>query len=105
MNVLVIKLIFNSNANAAILNSQAMVYSSMPQEPEPTRSSMSKLIENPDPNFICTQAGKFPTRRYCNVYYECSDAGLPPTCKHMNVLIVSLIVVKVYVCQKIKSHV
>ncbi|CAF4034358.1 unnamed protein product, partial [Adineta steineri] len=68
----------NSNVNMGIVNNQAMVYSSMPQEPEPTRSSMSKLIENPDPNFICTQSGKFPTRRYCNVYYECSDAGLPP---------------------------
>ncbi|CAF1109060.1 unnamed protein product [Adineta ricciae] len=69
----------NTNINTGIFNSQAMVYSSLPQEPEPARSAMSKLIENPDPNFICTQPGKFPTRRYCNVYYECSDAGLPPT--------------------------
>ena len=69
----------NTNANTAILNGQAMVYSSISQEPEPTRITMSRLIENPDPNFICTQAGKFPTRRYCNVYYECTDAGLPPS--------------------------
>lgn len=69
----------NTNVNTAILNNQAMIYSSISQEPEPTRNAMSKSIENPDPNFICTQAGKFPTRRYCNVYYECSDAGLPPT--------------------------
>ncbi|CAF4763326.1 unnamed protein product [Rotaria socialis] len=69
---------FHAHANTGILNGQAMAYSSISHEPEPTRLAMSKLIENPDPNFICTQAGKFPTRRYCNVYYECSDAGLAP---------------------------
>ena len=68
-----------SQANTAVFNNQAIIYSSSPEESQPARSTMSKLIENPDPNFICTQAGKFPTRRYCNVYYECSDAGLPPT--------------------------
>jgi hypothetical protein len=65
--------------NTAIRNNHAIVYSSASQESDSSRSSTSRLIENPDPNYLCIQTGKFPTQRYCNVYYECSDAGLPPT--------------------------
>lgn len=69
----------NIGVNTGIFNNQAIAYSSIPQDNEPVQNVMSRSIENPDPNFICTQPGKFPTRRYCNVYYECADAGLPPT--------------------------
>ncbi|CAF1471049.1 unnamed protein product [Adineta steineri] len=66
------------NLNNAFLNNQAMIYSSNPQQVETFRSLTSRLIENPDPNYICLQTGKFPTRRYCNVFYECSEIGVPP---------------------------
>jgi hypothetical protein len=57
-----------------------MVYSSKnPQISETFRILTSRIVENPDPNFICTQIGKFPSRRYCNIYYECSNIGLPPS--------------------------
>lgn len=55
-----------------------MVYSSSAQEPESYHTLTSRLIDNPDPNFICIQTGKFPSRRYCNIYYECAVIGSPP---------------------------
>ena len=69
----------NTELNTALLNNQAIVYSSVSQEAQTLHKLTARLIENPDPNFICMESGEFPTRRYCNVYYECSDAGLPPT--------------------------
>jgi len=60
-------------------NPQPMVYASQGQEMEPNRSPMFKIIENPDPNYICTQLGKLPTRRFCNIYHECTDVGVPPS--------------------------
>ena len=70
----------NSNVQtAALVNNHALVYSSNTQEPEPMHQSTYRLIDNPDPNYLCTQAGKFPTRRYCNVFYECTSIGFPPT--------------------------
>ena len=69
----------NAEVNTGILSGQATVYSSNAQDTEAIHNLLSRSIDNPDPNYICTQAGKFPTRRYCNVYYECVDVGLPPS--------------------------
>ncbi|CAF3242334.1 unnamed protein product [Rotaria sp. Silwood2] len=69
---------YQNNANNIFLNNQAIVYSSNSQESDTFHSLTSRLIENPDPNFICIQTGKLPSRRYCNIFYECSTIGLPP---------------------------
>ncbi|CAF0933581.1 unnamed protein product [Didymodactylos carnosus] len=60
----------SSNLNQ-ILGGQAMVYSAPVQT--------SRLIENPDLNFVCNQPGKYASRRFCNVYHECVDSGVPPS--------------------------
>ena len=62
-----------------ITNNQPTVYTSNAQPIQTSRSLTARIIENPDQNFICAQIGRFPTRRYCNVYYECTQIGLPPT--------------------------
>ncbi|CAF1478555.1 unnamed protein product [Adineta ricciae] len=67
------------NANSAAINNQGIVYSSNGQAFEIPRILSSRVIENPDPNYVCMQTGKLPTRRFCNVYYECSIVGLPPS--------------------------
>ena len=60
-------------------NNKPVIYSSVSRTSGSSNNFKVKLIENPDPNFVCMHTGKSPARRYCNVYYECSDAGLPPT--------------------------
>ena len=70
---------YQASPSANILNNQAIAYSSNSQPSETFRRLTSRSIENPDFNFICTQLGKIPTRRYCNVYHECEEVGLPPS--------------------------
>lgn len=69
----------NTEVQGTLAKLEPVAYSSNGQDIDPVHPSSVKLIENPDPNYICTQIGKVPSRRYCNVYYECTQMGYPPT--------------------------